>query len=226
MELRVRFTSGTWASRRASGNRQGVSSDAVGRGRVRLGDHHLALPVVVAVLQPLLGALSLIDGAQVEVALPRRLRTTLRHDHPILGASFQPPARFLAELAGRNEIDLATAEEWTRAVCAALTTALPSGVMARIRAQVPALVRAFFPDGERLAPPLPQRAHRCLEVPPMWSEIERPVPSYLMFAAGDPITGRATEGVTVAHRLPVPVLPEQVHVPTHGPPPLDARCSR
>jgi hypothetical protein len=122
----------------------------------------------------------------------------LRHDHPIVGIAFQPPDRFLVELAERNQIDTATAATWTRAVCAALAVELPSGVLATVAAEVPALVRAFFPEGECLAPSLPERAHRYDGVPPLWSAIERPVPSYLMFESGVP-------------------LPEETHVPTHGP---------
>lgn len=192
--------------------------DDVGR-RLGIGDSNQATEVVVAVVQSLLGCLSLVDGAQFEVLLPGRVRRRLRHDHPILGISFQPAGRFLAELAERNRIDLPTAGTWTRAVCAALAAELPSGVMSRVRAQVPGLVRAFFPAGERVAPPLPERAHRCQESPPLWSEIARPVPSYLMFAPGDPITGRATEGSALGdrRRRSARVLPEETHVPTHAP---------
>lgn len=200
--------------------------DEVGR---RLGLRHpdAAVPVVLAVLQPLLGSLSLGAAAQLEVTLPAPVRRGLRHDDPIRGASFQPSDRFLAELAERNGIDTATAATWTRAVCAALANQLPSGVLARIRAQVPGLVRAFFPEGERLAPPLPERAHRCQETQPMWSEIERPVPSYLMFLPGDPITGRPTEGVALADGdRSTPVFPEEAHVPTHGPVLLGGQAPR
>lgn len=192
----------------------------VGR-RLGISGPQEVVPIVLAVLQPLLGGLSLVDGAQLEVALPGRLRPQLRHDHPILGVTFQPPDRFLVQLAEGNAIDVPTAAVWTRAVCAALAAELPPGVLASITAQLPALVRAFFPEGERLAPPPRERAHRCLETPPLWSAIERPVPSYLMFASGDPITGRSTEGVAIANsRASHRVLPQQTHVPTRGPAPL------
>lgn len=225
MQMQIGLISRQAATRPAAGvpdraGRHGKEAPLLEQVGWRLGrqDPDQAEPIVVAVLQSLLGCLGLVDGAQLEVALPVRIRRGLRHDHPILGVSFQPPDRFLAELAERNEIDIPTAALWTKAVCAALAGELPSGVMARIRAQVPGLVRAFFPAGERLAPPLPERAHRCQDGPPLWSAIERPVPSYLMFATGDPLTGRATEGVTLAGgRPPGRVLPEPAHVPTHGP---------
>lgn len=226
MEMEIGLTGWRPAARHATGlptagtRRQrngGALVDEVAR-RLGLDDADEAVPPLLAVLQPLLGCLGLADAAQLEATLPGRLRKRLRHDHPILGVSFQPPDRFLAELAGRNGIDVTTAAIWTRAVCAALADELPPGVVAGIRAQVPALVRTFFPAGERLAPRLPERAHRCQESPPLWSEIERPVPSYLMFASGDPITGRATEGVAGADGHPsIPVLPQETHVPTHPP---------
>lgn len=162
MQMEIGLTGWRPAGRHATGlptagaSRQNGTAlvDEVVR-RLGVDDADGAVPPLLAVLQPLLGCLGLKDAAQLEAALPEQLRKRLRHDHPILGVSFQPPDRFLAELAGRNRIDVATAAMWTRAVCAALADELPSGVLARVRAQVPALVRTFFPAGERLAPPCP-----------------------------------------------------------------------
>lgn len=155
--------------------------------RLRLSEEQGA-HVTLAVLQPLLGSLGRTTEALVEGSLPRALRRHLRHDDPIRGGRFLPPAGFLTELADRNAIDATTARSWTEAVCAALATALPEGATELVSAEVPALVRAFFPNGGGL-PPKEESVLRAASPPPLGSAVERPRPSYLAFVRGGPLTG-------------------------------------
>ncbi|MGH7919312.1 MAG: DUF2267 domain-containing protein [Candidatus Dormibacteraceae bacterium] len=180
----------TWVGNDQAGSRnvhlraevaRDVFLDEVGE-RLGLNKRGEVAIVATTVLQSLLGSLSFPAAARLESALPPALRRRLRHDYPVRGTHFQSPERFVVELADRAGTDIPTARSWIQTVCATLARMLPISVIRDVTADIPGLVRAFFPYGETLAPAPETGVHRISIPPPMGSATERPRPSYLAFS--------------------------------------------
>jgi uncharacterized protein (DUF2267 family) len=123
---------------------------AIVRTRLGASSRSEAEATTLLVLRPLWERLSIGLSARLSDTLPRALARQLMGIAPA-GTRFAPVETYLTEVAAAGHVGIPEARRQALAVVAALAEVLPADVLARVTAEVPALVRALLPNGAKPA---------------------------------------------------------------------------